>query len=335
MHAQPKANHFINGTYVEDATGVPFNCVHPATREAIAEILVEAGAPAGLFDVVQGQGEVGASLATHLNVAKVSLTGSLPTGRRVYAAAAEGLRHVTMELGRKSPLIIFDDADIDNAVGGAMLGNFNSTGQACSNGTCVFVQNSIRNQFLEALVKRAHAIRIGDPMDEDVQMGPMASATQHQRVSTYIEAGISEGAKCLTGGGIPRHQWIDDGFFMEPTVFAGVTDEMMIAKEEIFEPVMSVLGFEDEDEVVARANDTEFGLFAGEFTNDPTRAHRVVDWLEAGTLWINHYNLASVAVPFSEYKMSGVGRENSGAALDYYTELKPMNVGIDPVDSPN
>jgi betaine-aldehyde dehydrogenase len=306
----------------------------PLCALKIAEILLEAGAPAGLFNVVQGLGPVGASLATHPNVAKVSLTGSVPTGRKVYAAAASGLRHVTMELGGKSPLIVFDDADITNAVGGAMLGNFYSTGQVCSNGTRVFVQSGVRDAFLEELVRRTQAIKIGDPMDEDVQMGPLISAAQHQKVSAYVEAGISEGANCLTGGGFPHLQGFDGGFFVEPTVFAGVTDDMKIAKEEIFGPVLSVLDFEDEDEVIARANNTEFGLSAGVFTNDLTRAHRVADKLEAGTLWINGYNLAPVEVPFGGSKMSGVGRENSRAALDYYTEIKSIYVGIDPVDSP-
>lgn len=306
----------------------------PLCALKVAEILVEAGAPKGLYNVVQGMGEVGAALTTHPDVAKVSLTGSVPTGRKVYAAAAEGLRHVTMELGGKSPLIIFDDANLEDAVGGALLANFYSSGQVCSNGTRVFVQSGIREAFLKRLAERTAAIRIGDPMDEDVQMGPLVSAAQHEKVLGYIEIGKAEGADCVYGGGIPKVQGFEAGFFVEPTIFAGVKDDMRIAREEIFGPVLSVLDFETEEEVIARANDTEFGLSAGLFTNDLTRAHRVADRLEAGTLWINTYNLAPVEVPFGGSKMSGVGRENSRAALDYYSEVKSIYVGMGPVDSP-
>jgi len=306
----------------------------PLCALKIAEILVQAGAPKGLYNVVQGMGPVGAALATHPDVAKVSLTGSVPTGQKVYAAAAQGLRHVTMELGGKSPLIIFDDADVENAVGGAMLANFYSSGQVCSNGTRVFVQKGIRDQFLDRLVARTKAIRIGDPMDEDVQMGPLVSAKQLEIVSDYIKVGKSEGATCLTGGGTPQIQGFENGCFVEPTVFADVKDNMRIAKEEIFGPVMAVLDFDNEDEVVNRANETEFGLSAGVFTSDITRAHRVADRLDAGTLWINNYNLAPVEAPFGGSKMSGVGRENSREALNHYSEVKSVYVGMTPVESP-
>lgn len=306
----------------------------PLCALKVAEILHEAGAPAGLYNVVQGMGDVGGALTTHPGVAKVSLTGSVPTGQRVYAAAAAGLRHVTMELGGKSPLIIFDDADLEDAVGGAMLGNFYSAGQVCSNGTRVFVQSGIRDAFLARLAARTEAIRIGDPMDEDVQMGPLVSAAQLEKVSGYVAAGRAEGATCLTGGGTPNVQGFEGGYFIEPTVFSGVRDEMTLAREEIFGPVMCVLDFETEDEVITRANDTEFGLSAGVFTRDLARAHRVADRLEAGTLWINAYNLAPVEMPFGGTKMSGVGRENSRAAIEHYSEIKTIYVGLGPVDSP-
>ena len=306
----------------------------PLCALKIAEILVEAGAPKGLYNVVQGLGPVGAALTTHPGVAKVSLTGSVPTGQKVYAAAAQGLRYVTMELGGKSPLIVFDDADIEDAVGGAMLGNFYSTGQVCSNGTRVFVQKGIRDKFLDRLVERTAKIRIGDPMDEEVQLGPMVSAAQHAKVMNYIEIGKKEGANLRIGGGIPKVQGYEGGFFIEPTVFAGVTDDMTIAREEIFGPVMAVLDFDEEDEVINRANATQFGLSAGVFTRDLTRGHRVVDRLEAGTLWINSYNLAPVEVPFGGSKMSGVGRENSREAINYYTEVKSIYVGMGKVESP-
>lgn len=302
----------------------------PLCALKIAEIMIEAGAPKGLYNVVQGMGKIGAALVTHPGVAKVSLTGSAPTGRKVYAAAAEGLRNVTMELGGKSPLIIFDDANLEDAIGGAMLGNFYSTGQVCSNGTRVFVQKGIKDKFLKRLKERTEAIILGDPMDEEIQMGPMVSSEQRDKVMGFIEAGKNEGATCISGGAIPER----DGFFIEPTIFADVTDDMTIAREEIFGPVMSVLEFENEEEVITRANNTDLGLSAGVFTSDLSRGHRVVDQLDAGTCWINTYNLAPVEVPFGGSKMSGVGRENSRAAIEHYTEIKSVYVGMGPVDSP-
>jgi betaine-aldehyde dehydrogenase len=306
----------------------------PLCALKVAEILVEAGLPKGLYNVVQGYGDVGAALVTHDDVEKISLTGSAATGARVYAAAAAGMRHVTMELGGKSPLIVFDDADVEDAVGGAMMGNFYSAGQVCSNGTRVFVQNGIRDRFLERLVARTKAIRLGDPLDEDVQMGPLVSAAQRDKVLAYMKQGVAEGARLLAGGGEARLQGFEAGCFVEPTIFAGVTDDMVIAREEIFGPVMCVLDFADEDEAVTRANATDLGLSAGVFTRDITRAHRVVARLEAGSCWINNYNLAPVEVPFGGSKRSGVGRENSRAAIEHYSQLKSVYVGMGPVDSP-
>ena len=306
----------------------------PLSALKLAEILIEAGAPAGLFNVVQGYGDVGAALTSDPRVAKISLTGSVPTGKKVYAGAAEGLRHVTLELGGKSPLIVFEDADIENAIGGAMLGNFYSTGQICSNGTRVFVHSSIRDRFVERLVERTNAISIGDPMDEAVQMGPLISAAQREKVLGYVETGKKEGATLEIGGGIPSIQGFENGFFIEPAVFTGVTDDMTIAREEIFGPVMSVLDFDDEDEVIARANATEFGLAAGVFTADFTRAHRTIAQLQAGTCWINAYNLTPAGMPFGGVKASGFGRENAAAAIEAYSQIKSVYVGIQPVDSP-
>ena len=299
----------------------------------IAEILIEAGLPKGLFNVIQGDRDTGPLLVNHPDVAKVSLTGSVPTGRRVATAAAGNLKHVTMELGGKSPLIVFDDADIDSAVGGAMLGNFYSTGQVCSNGTRVFVQKAIKSEFLKRLKARTEAIVIGDPMNEATQIGPMVSWAQREKVLDYIEKGKAEGATLVVGGGIPNNV-SGEGYYVQPTVFSDVTDEMTIAREEIFGPVMCVLDFEDEAEVIARGNATEFGLAAGVFTSDMSRAHRVVDLLEAGTLWINTYNLCPVEIPFGGSKQSGFGRENSIAALEHYSELKTVYVGMGPVQAP-
>jgi betaine-aldehyde dehydrogenase len=304
--------------------------VTPLSALQVAAILTEAGLPAGLFNVLQGFGDLGAALVGDPRIAKVSLTGSVPTGRKVYAAAAEGIRHVTMELGGKSPLIVFDDASLEDAVGGAMLGNFYSSGQVCSNGTRVFVQRRIKERFLDRLKARTEAIRLGDPLDEETQMGPLVSAAQMEKVLGYIEGARAEGARLVTGG----QRLNRPGFYVAPTVFADVADEMTIAREEVFGPVMSVLDFDDEDEVVARANATEFGLSAGVFTQDLTRAHRVIGRLQAGTCWINTYNLTPVEAPFGGVKLSGVGRENGQPAVEYYTQIKTVYVGMGPVDAP-
>ena len=296
----------------------------------LAEILAEAGAPAGVFNVVQGRGGVGARLVRDARVRKVSLTGSVPTGRKVYEMAAAGLRHATMELGGKSPLIVFADADLDAAVGAAMLGNFYSAGQVCSNGTRVFVEAEAEAAFLDRLVKRTRAMRLGDPLDEATNLGPLVSGAHRDKVLGYIEKGRAEGARLVIGGGVPQRP----GFFVEPTVFAGVGDEMAIAREEIFGPVMCVLSFGSEAEAVARANATEFGLSAGVFTADLARAHRVIGQLQAGTAWINSYNLTPVEMPFGGTKMSGFGRENGRAAIEHWTEVKTVYVGQGGVDAP-
>jgi len=302
----------------------------PLCALKVAEILHEAGLPAGLYNVVQGLGDVGAALVNHPGVDKVSLTGSVPTGRKVYAAAAAGMKHVTMELGGKSPLIVFDDADLDDAVGGAILGNFYSSGQVCSNGTRVFVQKGIKQAFLDRLSERLATAVIGDPLDEATNFGPMVSEAQMGIVLGYVEKGEAEGARLVCGG-----RRIDrPGCWMEPAVFADVTDDMTIAREEIFGPVMSVLDFEGEDEVIARANDTEFGLAAGVFTRDIQRAHRVIGQLEAGSCFINSYNDAPVEAPFGGVKASGVGRENSKAAIEHYSQVKSVYVRMGRVEAP-
>ena len=301
--------------------------VTPLGALELAQIFMQAGLPAGLFNVVQGRGAVGSALVTDPRVAKVSLTGSVLTGRKVYAAAADGVRHVTMELGGKSPLIIFEDADLDSAVGAAMMANFYSAGQVCSNGTRVFVQKGVYGAFLERLKLRAEKIVMGDPMDMATQMGPLVSAAQAGKVMGYVSGAAAAGARLVTGGECT-------GLFVQPTVFADVTDDMVIAREEVFGPVMAVLEFSDEEEVVSRANDTDFGLAAGVFTADISRAHRVIGALQAGTCWINTYNLTPVEMPFGGAKMSGVGRENGKAALEYYSQIKSVYVGMGPVDAP-
>ncbi|MES2667233.1 MAG: betaine-aldehyde dehydrogenase [Pseudomonadota bacterium] len=304
--------------------------VTPLGALKLAEIFIEAGLPAGLFNVVQGRGAVGGALVTDARVAKVSLTGSVPTGRKVYAAAAAGVRHVTMELGGKSPILVFDDASVEDAVGAAMLGNFYSAGQVCSNGTRVFVQKGIKARFLERLAARTAGITLGDPLDLATQMGPLVSDGQLAKVLGYMETAKAEGATLICGGGRAG----DSGCFVQPTVFADVTDDMTLAREEVFGPVMAVLDFDSEDEAVARANASEFGLAAGVFTADLTRAHRVIGALQAGTCWINAYNLTPVEAPFGGVKASGVGRENGHAAVAHYTQVKSVYVGMGPVDAP-
>ena len=304
--------------------------ITPLCALKIAEILVEAGLPCGLFNVIQGSGVIGSALVSDSRIDKVSLTGSVATGKKVYAAAASEMKHVTMELGGKSPLIIFDDANIDNSVSGAILANFYSSGQICSNGTRVFVQRNILEDFLSKLTARLSLAIIGDPQDESTTFGPMVSKQQFDIVLGYFEKGKKEGARLISGG----KAIAGNGFFVEPTVFADVTDDMAIAKEEVFGPLMSVLTFDKEGEVISRANATTFGLAAGVFTKDISRAHRVVDALNAGTCFINSYNDAPVEVPFGGMKMSGVGRENSKAAISHYTQLKSAFVRMNDVESP-
>lgn len=302
----------------------------PLCALKVAEILHEAGLPAGVYNVVQGLGDVGAALVGDARVDKVSLTGSVPTGRKVYAAAAAGLKHVTMELGGKSPLIVFEDANLDNAVSGAILGNFYSSGQVCSNGTRVFVHKDIKEAFLARLSDRLSGAVIGDPMDPETSFGPMVSERQMQIVQGYIAKGQDEGARLVCGG----TRLDRAGFYLQPTVFADVTDDMSIAREEIFGPVMAVLDFDDEQDVLARANATEFGLAAGVFTRDLARAHRVAAGFEAGTCYINTYNDAPVEAPFGGVKASGVGRENSKAAIEHYSQIKSVYVRMGDLEAP-
>ncbi len=296
----------------------------------LAAILAEAGLPPGVFNVIQGRGEVGAALVGDSRVAKVSLTGSVPTGRRVYAAAAAGMKHVTMELGGKSPMIVFDDSDLEDAVSAAINGNFYSAGQICSNGTRLFVQAGIHDAFVARLKARVETALIGDPLDEATNFGPMVSEAQLDLVLGFVAKGLAEGAELVSGG----TRLDRPGFYMAPTIFAGVTDEMTIAREEIFGPVASVLKFETEAEAVARANATEFGLAGAVFTRDLARGHRVAGALEAGTCWINTYNLTPVEMPFGGVKHSGVGRENARAAIEHYSQLKSVYVAMGGVAAP-
>ena len=306
----------------------------PLTAIKLAEIYREAGLPEGVFQVVQGFAETGRLLTRHPGIRKVSLTGEVGTGKAVMAEAAATLKQVTLELGGKSPLIVFEDAKIDNAVAGALLGNFYSAGEVCSNGTRVFVHRSIHAAFVERLRERTAALRVGDPLDPRTQVGALISAEHMEKVLGFIARGRAQGARLVVGGTRVTSGELAGGCFVAPTVFDYCHDDMDIVRREIFGPVMSVLEFADEDEVIARANATEFGLAAGVFTNDVTRAHRVIAQLQAGTCWINHYNVTPIELPFGGVKMSGLGRENGRAAIEHYTQLKSVYVAMSDVESP-
>ncbi len=306
----------------------------PFSAVKLQEILLEAGLPPGVFQVVQGFAETGRLLTRHPDIRKVSLTGEVGTGKAVMSDAAQTLKNVTLELGGKSPLIIFEDAKLDNAVAGALLANFYSSGQVCSNATRVFVHASVKASFLERLIKRVSVMRVGDPMDPATQVGPLISEQHMHKVLSYIARGRAEGARLLIGGNRVTTGDLSKGYFVAPTVFDDCRDDMAIVREEIFGPVMSVLEFTDEREVIQRANATDFGLAAGVFTNDLTRGHRVIAQLQAGTCWINHYNVTPIELPFGGVKMSGLGRENGRAALEHYTQLKSVYVALGDVDAP-
>jgi betaine-aldehyde dehydrogenase len=306
----------------------------PLSAVQLETIFLEAGLPAGVFQVVQGFADTGRLLTRHPGIRKVSLTGEVGTGKAVMADAAQTLKSVTLELGGKSPLIVFEDANLENAVSGALLGNFYSSGQVCSNATRVFVHASVKSAFLKRLIERVSAMRIGDPMDPATQVGALVSEQHMHKVLGYIARGRAEGARLAIGGYRVTGGNLAKGYFVAPTVFDDCRDDMAIVREEIFGPVMSVLAFNDEGEVIERANATEFGLAAGVFTNDLTRGHRVIARLQAGTCWINHYNITPIELPFGGVKMSGLGRENGRAALEHYTQLKSVYVAMGNVDAP-
>jgi betaine-aldehyde dehydrogenase len=306
----------------------------PLTAIELEKVYREAGLPEGLFQVVQGKAETGRLLSRHSGIAKVSLTGEVGTGKKVMADAAATLKVVTLELGGKSALVVFEDADLDEAVSGALLGNFYSAGEVCTNGTRVFVQRSVREAFLARLKARTEAMIVGDPLDPATQVGALISEAHMHKVLGYIEQGERQGATLLTGGKRVTAGELARGAFVQPTIFTGCSDEMTIVREEIFGPVMAVLDFDTEEEVLARANATPFGLAAGVFTRDLTRAHRVVAALEAGTCWINTYNITPIELPFGGNKQSGLGRENGKAAIDYFTQLKSVYVAMEPIDAP-
>ncbi|RAS23477.1 betaine-aldehyde dehydrogenase [Paraburkholderia bryophila] len=305
--------------------------ITPLSALKLAEIYTEAGLPAGVFNVVQGDGRVGAMLAAHPDIEKISFTGGVETGKKVMSlAGASSLKEVTMELGGKSPLLVFDDANLERAADIAMSANFFSAGQVCTNGTRVFVQRSVMERFETLVLARVKRIRVGAPDDPHTNFGPLVSAAQLQKVLGYIESGVQEGARLIAGGRRLTKGHFGHGQYVEPTVFADCRDEMRIVREEIFGPVMSLLVFNDEDEAVERANHTAYGLAAGVVTENLARAHRVIHRLEAGICWINTWGESPAEMPVGGYKQSGVGRENGMTTLEHYTRLKSVQVELGP-----
>ncbi|MEC9369476.1 MAG: aldehyde dehydrogenase [Pseudomonadota bacterium] len=289
------------------------------------KLVEEAGFPAGVVNIVTGFGqEAGEPLVLHPRVAKVAFTGGGSTGRRVYELAARGLKKVSLELGGKSPNIVFDDAEIDDAVNGAISGIFAATGQTCIAGSRLLVQKSIHNEFVDKLVKVASAARMGDPKKPDTQVGPVTTPPQYEKVLGYIDIAKSEGATCVLGGGPASAKEGGGKYFVKPTIFTGVNNQMRIAQEEVFGPVLSVIPFKDEEDAVRIGNDVIYGLAAGVWTRSVKRATIMARRLRAGTVWINTYRAVSVTSPFGGYKASGIGRENGQEAIEGYLQTKSV-----------
>ena len=302
--------------------------ITPTGALKLAEIFTEAGLPDGVFNVVLGGGEVGAALSSHEGIAKMSFTGGVATGKKVYAQAAQStLKEATMELGGKSPLIICDDADLDSAADIALMANFYSSGQVCTNGTRVFVPSRLKAAFEEKVLARVARIKLGRPTDEATNFGPLVSFAHMEKVLAYIESGKAEGAKLLAGGGRAGGEFAQ-GAYVLPTVFTDCRDGMKIVREEIFGPVMSILSYETEEEAVRRANDTEYGLAAGVVSPDIKRAHRIIGKLQAGICWINAWGESPAQMPVGGYKQSGIGRENGVQTLMHYTQTKSVQVEL-------
>lgn len=296
-----------------------------ASMLEFCKLIEEAGIPKGVINVVTGFGQdVGEPLVAHPKVAKVAFTGGEMSGVKVYEAAARGLKRVTLELGGKSPNIVFADAKLDDAVKGAISGIFAATGQTCIAGSRLLVQDSIHDQFVEKLVSFAATARMGDPMSLDTQVGPVTTRPQYDKILGYIGVAKNEGATCLLGGGAATRPECGDGWFIEPTIFSGVNNRMRIAREEVFGPVLSVIRFHDDDEAVAIANDTPYGLAAGLWTQGIKRALDVSARLQAGTVWVNTYRAVSYMSPFGGYKRSGVGKENGQDAIWEYLQTKSV-----------
>lgn len=302
----------------------------PVTAMELGKLIQEAGFPPGVVNIVPGYGEkAGAALASHPGIDKVAFTGSTEIGKLIARSAAENLTKVSLELGGKAPNVVFADADLEQAVNGAMMGIFYGQGQVCCAGSRLFVEDKIKDEFLAKLQERSRGIKVGDPMDKGTQMGPQVSAEQLDRIRGYVAIGQAEGATLLTGGEPPTLEGnFQNGFFFQPTIFSEVKNQMRVAQEEIFGPVVSVITFSDEDDLIKQANETIYGLSAGIWTRDITRAHRFAKEVKAGVVWINTFNVFSPASPFGGYKQSGYGREMGKHALELYTQVKSVWVDL-------
>src|SRR5580700_6569699 len=293
------------------------------TTLRFGKLAIEAGVPAGVINIVTGPGEVGKAMVKHPGIDKIAFTGSTSVGQEIMRSAADTVKRITLELGEKSPNIVFADSDIDNAVKGAITGIFYGKGEVCNAGSRLFLESKVKDEFTEKLVARAAKMRPEDPLDPKTRLGAIVSQEQMQTVLGYIESGKKEGAKLIAGG----HRVSVDGgkgFFIEPTIFGGVKNDMTIAQEEIFGPVLAVLAFDDIDEVIEQANNNPYGLAAAVWTRDVKKAHSVSRRLKAGTVWINTYGLMDASLPFGGYKSSGFGRELGAHAIEHYTELKTV-----------
>ena len=305
--------------------------VTPLHAQILAEIFTEAGVPPGVFNVVNGAGDVGAYLTSHEGVAKVSFTGQVSTGKKVASSAAAGMKYTTMELGGKSPLLILPDADVDQAVDGAMMANFFSSGQVCTNGTRVFIPQAMKGTFEKRLLEKMDYIRPGDLMDINTNFGPLVSEIHHEKVLGYIKHGIEVDKATLLCGGHDKPKAIEgleDGFWVKPTVFTGCTDSMKIVQEEIFGPVMMILTYKDIEEAVQRANATPLGLAAGVFTRDLNLAHKIIAQLEAGITWINTWGESPAEMSVGGWKQSGLGVENGKRGLEAWVRNKSTLVDM-------
>eukprot|EP00397_Hematodinium_sp_SG-2012_P031125 GEMP01033013.1.p1 GENE.GEMP01033013.1~~GEMP01033013.1.p1 ORF type:complete len:454 (+),score=108.35 GEMP01033013.1:326-1687(+) len=310
-----------NAVVMKPSSKTPINTV------GLAKIFHEAGLPKGVFNVVQGGAQVGSDLVQHPDVDKVSFTGSTGVGAKILAMCAPNIRPATVELGGKSPLIVFPDADLESAVQAAMIANFYSAGEICTNGTRVFVHERVYDEFLSMFIEAASKLRVGDPMDPSTHIGSLIDVPHANSVREFITKGMSEGAACVCGDThvedkLPSH--LDPEAYVPPTIFSNVKDDMALAREEIFGPVASVLKFSDEQEVISRANATPFGLASGVFTKDLSCAARVSQRLKAGVVWVNNYNVYHPAMPVGGYKASGFGREFGREAIDHVTQLKSV-----------
>jgi len=302
----------------------------PVTAMELGKLIQEADFPDGVVNILPGYGETaGAALAAHPGIDKVAFTGSTEVGKLIAHAAANNLTKVSLELGGKAPNIVFADANIEQAVNGAMMGIFFNQGQVCCAGSRLFVAEEIKDEFLGRLKEKAEKIKVGDPMNNKTQMGPQVSEVQLNRIKGYVDIAREEGATVMMGGGSPQlDAEFKNGYFFQPTIFGDVKNQMRVAQEEIFGPVTCAITFKDEDDLIKQANETIFGLSAGIWTQDITRAHRFAKKVHAGVVWINTYNMFNAASPFGGYKQSGYGREMGKHALEHYTQVKSVWVDL-------